>query len=320
MKNLIKNSLTLLAVSSMIFLYSCGDDDTEEPGPVGPSITLSGDLYNQDEFEVGDSVGLSVAFSTPGELSGFNYQVTINKDSADEQSQTKVFNSPEDIGYTDTDVSGSFNFTLFEEIPENLEGKSVTVYFEIVDKADQLDSVSWTFEVFAGINTYEMVLLGAQNNSEAGFYDADANVRFTYAQARDTSGVESSVVDLAYYWGATNENTLAAIDDAGLNAVYEATNPDLSIEDNFGTRNSTRFVKLEGVDFDDVQSSSQLINAASFESTTAGESSATMLEENDVVAFQLDADRGGKFGLIKIASIDDTNGNGTITIEVKIGK
>lgn len=319
MKKVLRNLLMMSLISSTVFMFSCGEDDVETPAPVAaPTISLSGDLSSMESFEVGDSIGLNVSFTAAGEFSGFNYQLTINKDSTDEQVQSKVFNAPSDLGYGNAEVSGMFALTIFEAVPAELVGKTVSVYMEIVDKEEQIASRTWTFDVFEGINTYTAVLLGAQGNAAEGFYNADENVLYKYSEARDASTVTSSPVDLAYYYGTSNKNTIAAIDDAGLNSVYSAVS--LPIDGIFGTKNSTRFVKLTGVDFAAVVNSTQLTSAASFESTTSGASSVTGLVQDDVIAFQLDADRGAKFGLIKVASINDTNGNGTITIEVKIGK
>ncbi|RUA36036.1 MAG: hypothetical protein DSY77_01820 [Bacteroidetes bacterium] len=170
--------------------------------------------------------------------------------------------------------------------------------------------------VVSSVNTYTTVLLGGQGNDEKGFYNAFSNVRYSYAEARDESGTDGSPVDLAYYFGTNNEATLAAIDSEGLNAVYTAVG--LPIEGIFGTRNSTRFrvTNLSPTQFGGILLNSQLEAAASSENNT--NFSATNLQEGSVVAFTLDAARDAYVGLIRVVEIDDTNGNGTITIEVKV--
>lgn len=170
--------------------------------------------------------------------------------------------------------------------------------------------------VVSSVNTYTTVLLGGQGNSNEGFYNAFSNVKYNYAQARDASGTDGSPVDLAYYFGNTNKATLAAIDAGGLHAVYNAVG--LPIEGIFGTRNSTRFrvTDLSPQQFGGIILDAQLAQAAASELNT--NNSATELQAGSVVAFTLDDDRGGYVGLIRVVEIDDTNGEGTITIEVKV--
>jgi uncharacterized surface protein with fasciclin (FAS1) repeats len=169
--------------------------------------------------------------------------------------------------------------------------------------------------VVSSVNKYTTVLLGGQGSTEKGFYNAFSNVRYSYAEARDASTVESSPVDIAYYFGATNEATLASIDSDGLNNVYSSV--DLPIEGIFGTRNSTglRVTSLSPEQFDGILLNSQLEAAAASENNT--NASATNLSEGSVVAFTLDQARGGYSGLVKVVSVDG-NGNGTITLEVKV--
>lgn len=203
--------------------------------------------------------------------------------------------------------------TVFQENETLAIGGAPVVSPDITAENGRVHAVAG---VVSSVNTYTTVLLGGQGNDEEGFYNAFSNVRYSYAEARDASGVEGSPVDLAYYFGANNEATLAAIDSDGLNAVYTAVG--LPIEGIFGSRNSTKFrvTDLGPADFGGILLNSQLEMAASSENNT--NASATNLQEGSVVAFTLDADRGAYVGLIRVVEIDDTNGNGTITIEVKV--
>lgn len=203
--------------------------------------------------------------------------------------------------------------TVFQENETLAIGGAPVVSPDITSENGRVHAVAG---VVSSVNTYTTVLLGGQGNDEKGFYNAFSNVRYSYAEARDASGVEGSPVDLAYYFGANNEATLAAIDSDGLNAVYTAVG--LPIEGIFGTRNSTKFrvTDLGPADFGGILLNSQLEMAASSENNT--NVSATNLQEGSVVAFTLDGDRGAYVGLIRVVEIDDTNGNGTITIEVKV--
>jgi transforming growth factor-beta-induced protein len=199
--------------------------------------------------------------------------------------------------------------TVFQENETLAIGGAPVVAPDITSENGRVHAVAG---IVSSVNTYTTVLLGAQGNAEEGFYGSLNNVRYGYGAARDNS----ASVDLAYYFGNTNEATIAAIDDGGLNAVYTAVG--LPIEGIFAARNSTRFrvTDLAPEQFGGILLNSQLEAAASSENNT--NTDATNLQEGSVVAFTLDAARGAYVGLIRVVEIDDTNGNGTITIEVKV--
>jgi|GEM_PF-797009 uncharacterized surface protein with fasciclin (FAS1) repeats len=166
--------------------------------------------------------------------------------------------------------------------------------------------------VSSNSNSYTTVLLGSQGSAEASFYDAVQNATKGYAASRDAS----ATVDFAYYWGANNLNSLGSIDSEDLHTVFNSV--DLPIEGIFATRNATRFqvTELGAADFDAIVTNAQVSGIANSELTS--QTDATQLVEGNVVAFKLDDARGGLFGLIKIAEVNDTNGTGSITIDVKI--
>ena len=294
-----KLSFILLSVfaAGLIFLSSCGGED-EEVFEI-PSITLTTSSYTGF---VGETATISGTITAPGGLNV--YRITVIVDG--------VEGTPVEFprGSTiETEANFSYDYTLVE----SQVGSSVVVEIEAVDEVNQVGTATFTITTqAAAINEYTTLLFGAQGNAEPGFYDALTNTQYTYANA----SANSSDVDLAYYWGATNNSTLAAMDDAGLNAVYTAVG--LPIEGNFATRNSTRFAAttLTAGDFTAITNEVQLLNSFNFDNAT--NSNAPQLAEGDVIAFVLDADRGGLSGLIHIAAINDTNGNGTITINVKI--
>lgn len=312
MKKIIKNAWMLAAAAGTLFFTAC---DPEETTIDAPSITISTDPAN-GTVAVGEAFSFSVVVNAPA---GFN-TVRITGVSVAGGTITLPGNyqseyTRNDLGLTaqDTEATATFQTIEFEDAGE------YTFELLAVDEAGQQTEADFTVTVTeAGINVYEDVLFGAQGNANPGFYNALDGQRYTYAQARDASGTNSSTVDFAYYFGNNNRNTIASIDSEALNDVYVATNPNLSIENNFGTRNSTRFrvTGLSPNEFDAISNNSALFAAADSELNTSV--SATQLSVGSVVAFQLDASRGGYVGLIHVTDINDTNGNGTITIEVKV--
>jgi len=201
---------------------------------------------------------------------------------------------------------------VFQETETISAGGAPVVAADIESENGRVHAVAG---VVSSVNTYSTVLLGGQNNDEKGFYDAFSNERFSYAQARDASGVDGSPVDLAYYFGASNEATLSAIDSEGLNDVYDGEG--LPIDGIFGTKNATRFrvTDLSPEQFGGILLNSQLESAASSENNT--NVAATNLQAGSVVAFTLDNARGSYSGLIRVVEIDG-EGAGAITIEVKV--
>lgn len=296
MKNLSFLFLLLFA-AGLIFLSSCGGED-EEVFEI-PSISLNSSSYTGF---VGETATVSGTITAPAGINVYRFTVIVDG----------VAGTPVEFprGSTiETEAQFSYDYTLVEE----QVGASVVIEIEAVDEVNQVGTATFTVTTqAAAINAYSTLLFGAQGNQNPGFYDAITNTQYTYANARDNS----SEVDLAYYYGATNANSIAAIDDAGLNAVY--TSVGLPIEGTFATRNSTRFAatELTSSDFDLITNEAELLNAYNFDNAT--NSSSTQLAVGDVLAFVLDADRGGLSGLILITEINDTNGNGTITIDVKV--
>jgi len=311
MKNIFRKLFVLSLVASVAFLYSCGED--EEPLPNAPALSVSAavgstgaTLTDGGEIAATDSIIFEISGSTPG---GFNV-VRISGSGSVEITRNDL-----DLEAGETTLP-EFAITFITD--ENDANSVLDFDFTLVDDSDQTDTVSFTINVgdvpFEDVRAFTTQLLGAQGNANPGFFNAVDGERYTYAQARDTEG--GAAADFAYYFGATNQSTLSAIDDGGLNAVYTAVS--LPIDGIFGTRNATRFLvtDLAPQDFIDIENTNELEDAAFFE--VAGSSSITQLVEGNVIAFKLDDSRGGTFGLIHVASIDDTNGNGTITIDVKV--
>ncbi|WKK75791.2 fasciclin domain-containing protein [Marivirga salinae] len=166
--------------------------------------------------------------------------------------------------------------------------------------------------VSSNSNSYSAVLLGSQGSSSPSFYNVIANATSGYGASRDAS----ASIDFAYYYGATNEVSLGAIDSEDLNSVFSSV--DLPIADIFETRNATRFqvTSLSAAEFDGIVTNAQVAGVANSELTSNPD--ATNLEEGSVIAFKLDDARGGLFGLVKVAEVNDTNGTGSITIDVKV--
>ena len=158
------------------------------------------------------------------------------------------------------------------------------------------------------------VLLGGQGSSQAGsFYNAIDNQVLQYSQAQSNS----AVVDFLYYWGQTNNHTIARLDDDGAEAVFAAVNLPIS---GFTPQPETGFLEttITGANFDEIMSAADL-NEAINADQQVNQTSITGLAVGDVFLIELANDRGGNLGLVKVAQIGGPeNGNGTITLDIKL--
>jgi hypothetical protein len=113
------------------------------------------------------------------------------------------------------------------------------------------------------------------------------------------------MIDIVYFYGATNNASLAAPDDAGANefSVFAL--------DSWSTKNSTKFTAVLAVDFDTVLGAEDIDG---FVSSTPANSKASKLSAGDVVGFET---ANGQKGLVKVTDIT-TGETGSITISVKI--
>lgn len=316
MKRLFQNLLLIGLMATAVFMYSCGEDTTEEPALAKPTITLSGDLLSQTTFEVGDSVGFNVSFTAEAEFSGFNYQVTINKDSVNEQTQAMQYVTPTDLGFTNNETSGMFGFSIMQEIPEELAGTTISLYLEVVDKENQIASETFDFAVIESINEFETVPFGGFNSESLGSsYDASSDSVFFASNLRGNAANQARI-DFVYYFADTPQRTIAAPNNDEAELTWDAQNSSAWPFD--VTENATTFQVADvGFDFDAASTSMDLSNA--YSEVLTGESRITGLEVDDVVVFKLDASRGEKFGAFKVTAVDG-NSSGSITLTVKIQK
>ncbi len=319
MKKLFRNAMMLSAMAGTLFFTACDND--EDVLPDGPNVSVEVE-NEQDVYNAGDRINLDVNFTASSNIVGGSLDVTSGDNSYDVTiNNGGVVSNVIDLNFFEVTSTqeGSFTISGFP-IPDQAANSTLTITVSIEDGDGNVGEGTVNLEIVDSqpIQFYEQVLFGAQGSDEPSFYDALDNDRFGFAGARDASTTESSPIDFAYYYGNTNKNTIASIDSDGLNAAFVATNPDLSIANTFGTRNSTRFrvTDLSPADFEAINSNASLISDA--DSELNSNVAATELVVGSVVAFKLDEDRGGYVGLIHVTAINDTNGNGTITIEVKV--
>jgi len=319
MKNVFKNLMIYGAVASMAFLYSCGGDE-ETPAPAVPTIavatTVNGTAATSPLNVVpGDEVVFNVSINAEG---GFNvYRVYASKDGG---TATKL------AEYTRLDLSVDAGVAVVTdsratEIEAEDVGSTITYEFEVVDDKDQTSTTE--IEVVVNdnsITTHTETLLGGQSNASANsFYNSIDNSTYSYSSFRDDN---SANTDFCFFYGNTNEYTIAAIDDADANTAFSAAID--GTDDALGssiieTRNQTRFVttSISPEDFDAIDGEYALLDA--FGDVTPAATKQNKLITNTVFAFELAESRGSLKGLAKVVSTGGTSGaDRSITILVKV--
>ncbi len=294
--------MAMLAVGSMAFLTSCGDDD--EPAPA-PTLALQGPDAAGGDVAANQQITIDVIATDNGGARLDKFEVFYTPPGSNQQ---LTLGTPV-TGINDANYNTSFSTTVGTSGTE-------TYTFRITNKDGQATSRSVTFNITdpnagAEINTFSTILMGGQGNGTYGsFLDADENE--VYKQLAAFNNAEK--IDIVYFHGATNQATLASPDDANFGSG--ANQIDVNIQ-NWSTRNQTRFKKLTGgqATYDAAETDTDLANAFNNASASA-ESKANQLTSGSYVAFMTDE---GKYGIAKVGTITGTT-NGTIQLTIKMEK
>jgi hypothetical protein len=285
--------LGLILVAMLAMFVECVDEEA-----AGPTITLAGGEYIDSDETV--APGATLKFSWTAQKGDANLDfITITRDESpllgwDEK---EIPNNQNDI-YVD-----SASFTAL------LNDLSYTYMITVTDK-DALTasrSVVITVDHTIGgnpINSYEAILMGGLNNTEYGsFLDAEEGDVYLLGAASSNP----DIIDMVYYYGATNNATLCAPNDPTVNGG----SGNFDVCSNWTQKNATDFgtTSITGSEFDDIDNDSEIVGL-----TGLSESKMTGLLVGNVVAFET---VGGKKGLVKVTALENSN-SGTITIQVKI--
>ncbi len=296
--------LGLLLVGGFLFT-SCGSDDEEET-ILPPAISFLGGEYAPGEDYVDSDATLVVGEEF---VFGITASTKSNKDLKRLLIQRK-FENVSTITVLDSTFSAAtitLSIITFAYPTVGSEDFVCTVY-DKNDKSTTIDFTITTEPAAPNITIYNDKILGAQASLTGSSFASFDGAIYTLDQAK----LNSAKVDFLYFYGASNLATLAAPDDADAATIFTGANG-LST---WTVKNATRFktTTLSSADFDAIQSSSQIVTAATLP-TQPNLSKSNDLSVNDVLAFKT---VGEKFGLIRIDAINGANNAGTIEITVKI--
>lgn len=282
--------LTIAAVAVGMFT-SCGEETTDV---LGPEITFKAG----DGLTTGDETvkqGESVSFSwevNKGDASLASF--TVRKGALDMTDFPKTDIDKDQYEDELTDVLTEVGTVVYTFIAEDKDGEKATKTINItVESPDEP----------AGAIKSHVITLGAQGAAAGSCYASITGEVYGSATAVDNA----SKIDLGYFYGATNEATLAAPSDSDMPTM-------LSYTSKFAVKNSTVIAKVTA-DFD------AITDDTGFEALAEGvtASKANKLAKDDVVVFKTAAtsDNASKIGVAKVTALSVGN-DGSITLSVKV--
>lgn len=275
----INRILVVLLMIAGVSLSSCKkDDDIVNPEPTLNFI--GGEGYTSTDVTINAGEQIKVGFNasanneTNEKLTNFKLTRTANN-----QSQT-LFDS--------TFNEETFTTTIFIDFPE-----SVTARLEgtITDKAGRTTSVAFNVTVEeAGVKVLKHtdVKLGSWNDEIGSFYNAQENTIYNVTEA----AANQAKVDLVFYKGENNLNTLAAPADASLETIITFN------INSWANRNATMFIGTEmtAEEFDGIGEYYEFPEFVEAEADTK----IINMVNGDVVFFKTQA---GALGYIKVVDL-----------------
>jgi hypothetical protein len=308
MKKLRNYYLAVLAIGSLGFMTSCGDDEDVQPEErptiefIGGTGFTSGDRTVAAGEEIVTKVHAASGQSDTN-LERFTIKVSTNGATA-----ATLFDT--------TGLKGeSFDYTA-RYFTQGVAGTSVYTY-TVEDNKGRTTDKTYTITTTsantgAAINTFTTQLFGSSTNPNPSFFATSTGTRYY----RNTAPANASKIDFVYFYGSTNLATIAAPND---DSFGTGTNQISSLNvHTWSKRNATTFktTTLSATDFNNITSDAGITTAYTAGVNTTVVSRASGLTAGKVIAFKTEA---GKQGLILVQSITGTTA-GTITLDVKVQK
>ena len=275
-----------LLLAIIIGFAACNNEDDPKPDPTISFLTSTGYTFEDANLEEGDSIFIGIKAVSNGSDKLVSLEISVYNQTVDM------------IELDDLQVERTFIITKGAAPEEEWT-------FEVTDNGGKTASVSITFtRVYGSIVTNNSVVLGAQNNSTSGsFYSTEEDD--VYMQGAAFTNQE--LIDIIYYYDATDLNTLASPGANIGDDVFTGT----SGLANWTTLNETFYYKtsISVAQFDAVTNDSLISISYNNEESKR---KAKNLAVGDVYSFKTAA---GKLGLIKIIAV---NGEATGDLEFAI--
>jgi hypothetical protein len=306
---------TLIMLAAVALFVSCGTTDDESPALAAPTLTvaLSGSAKTTGTTITavpGDSLIINWTASTPG---GFNTFII-------RQGTTRIVDlSRTDLGLAagTTSVTGQTSSIKFT----NANIGTFDIEFLVVDDLNQEDKETYTITVSSqAARSYTAILLFAPlaTRTAASFFSTSTGLTHSPNSVTTTTGAISPTIDFGYYYGATDNATLAS--PVGFNTSTVAVFKDQVAGWTKLNTTTWRRTTLNSASFLESTSWSKIDDAYAAGTAVTG-GVVTRLAAGQVLAFQTDATKtgGAKKGLILVKTITGTfNQNDRIELEILV--
>lgn len=231
MKRLFEKLFLLSAVTSMLVMVSCSDDEDTTPAVAQPSISVVLQVNGQSATtaQPGDSISFVISAQAEG---------GINRIYTTAQSFVGFDQNRNDLGLASGDTNVSKNLVLAGS-PESTDvGSTWTATFIVVDEVDQADSTTVTVDIVspdAKVQTAKLLYAPTGDGNSLTFYAIAENVIYAHTDVTGTAEAVSPKIDLGYYYGGSTDLASLAPISAYPSSVFDISG--------WGTKNATKLVK-----------------------------------------------------------------------------
>ncbi|NJN27030.1 MAG: hypothetical protein HC819_14165 [Cyclobacteriaceae bacterium] len=286
-----KNQLisALLILTTVFWLSGCNDDSEDDVTPAPDiSITSPQDITD-NEFTgySGDTLTLNVTINAAG---GFNNVQFLENGVND----TTISRS---AGNTQTSFSTTYDYVLGDVGDVTL---SILATDDLNQSSNELIDITIEAKP-TNFYTAKLLYAPAGDATTATFFSTNDGMTYSKLDVEGTTTNVSSKIDFGYYYGTTDKASLASPKEYP-SVIYDLTA--------WTVKNATKLkmTNLSVNDFSSHLNDTEYINKA-FDDGTAGDNDGliTELANGNILAFELDAAKGNKRGLIRILDIEAGN-------------
>ena len=287
------NYFFILALVSGV-LVSCDEDDGLDFG--GPDMTVfvtPADDAGVIEGGSGQEIEFDVSVTAEDGFNVFRVIEVING------TETTLWERTRATGTQVTSFDTTFMYTLSSAFID----QNVSLELEAVNDAGETTTEVFTIEVTGTVNAYTAVLLVPPLDSEESNTFFSAETGLTYSLNDVQAGtINSDEITFGYYYGQTNEATILSP------AQFPSTVGNANAQYNLSGWNDLNETQLVATTItpeqfmendDDVSYIRDAFNNAG----NGDNQLVANLAEDDVLAFQLEEDDGGNYGLIRVTEL-----------------
>ncbi len=307
----------LMGVVALILLSSnCKDknDNGDDPKFV-PSITLSSPQSAAFDVGRGETVNFGIEAransNSKKDINKLYFKVTLASDGS-------VWDT---TWYPKEDEKQLFKKDYAYQVPSNaLATEVITVLIQATDVDNQTGQRTIVMAVkdLSGLNTYNDVELGAQNNVTIGqFYATSINTIYKIAEAKSAGQTR---IDFVYIYNNFNPAVIVSPDNSDIFGEEWPKISNLGVH-TWATRNATKFKRIVALN----ETEWEILTATKLKGHATGavdKKTESLFDgsggtQRSYIAFLT---RENKAGVFRVKEVTGYDGEGTIIIDVKVEK